>query len=413
MLSTAVRTQSGIATRLAACSAPVVSLGAIRHRSAEAMPASFNDKPEMSLKEAIAIVRRREAKKKHRRELMLTRNSEHIPKFSEHLEEVGCGTLKRDTTSILQVNIGKLCNLVCHHCHVESGPTKKKENMDRETSERLVELMNRPHNLTTLDITGGAPELNPNFRYLVQEGRKAGLEVYDRCNLTVLQEPGQEDTAHFLRDNEVTIVASLPCYSLENVDKQRGKGVFDGSVTALRLLNSLGYGREDGPKLHLVYNPGGPFLPPAQENLKAQYKKELMDAFEIEFNDLFTITNMPIKRFADDLFKAGKFTEYFSTLLNSFNVATVDGVMCRNTLSVSWDGQVWDCDFNQQLELPLTRSPSRQSSARPDILAEQQDNYSIWDIETVDDLKDLRIRTAKHCFACTAGSGSSCGGAVV
>ena len=304
--------------------------------------------------------------------------------------------IDRTPVEILQVNIGRLCNQACHHCHVEAGP-KRTENMEEKTIDRVIELLEESKTIHTVDITGGAPELNPHFRRLVGAARKNGKKVIDRCNLTVLYEPGQEETVFFLKEHEVQIIASLPCYSKENVEKQRGRGVFDKSIRALKLLNNLGYGKDHtGLTLDLVYNPTGPFLPPAQERLENDYRVELKELFGIEFNHLFTITNMPIKRFLHDLERAGKLAEYMELLANSFNPNAAKGVMCRNLVSVSWNGELFDCDFNQMLELPLGAGRT-----------------TLWKISSFDKLKGKPITFANHCYACTAGSGSSCGGALV
>lgn len=305
-------------------------------------------------------------------------------------------SVDRTPVEILQVNIGRLCNQACHHCHVEAGP-KRTENMDVRTVDRAIELLEKSETIHTVDITGGAPELNPQFRKLVIAARKSGKSVIDRCNLTVLFEPGQEETAHFLKEHGVRVVASLPCYSKDNVEKQRGRGVFDKSIEALKLLNSLGYSKEGSNLvLDLVYNPTGPFLPPAQEKLQKDYKAELRELFGIEFNSLFTITNMPIKRFLHDLQRAGKLDEYMELLANSFNPSAALGVMCRNLVSVSWEGELFDCDFNQMLELPLGAGRA-----------------TLWTISSFDDLNEKPITFANHCYACTAGAGSSCGGALL
>ncbi len=304
--------------------------------------------------------------------------------------------VNRKATEIVQVNIGRLCNQACHHCHVEAGPTRT-ENMQAETVDRIIDLLAKSNTVHTVDITGGAPELNPHFRRFVVAVRKLGLKVIDRCNLTVLFEPGQEDTAQFLSDNGVHIVASLPCYSKDNVEKQRGRGVFGKSIDALKLFNRLGYGKSDSSlRLDLVYNPTGPFLPGSQEKLQKDYKFELKELFEIEFNELFTITNMPIKRFLKDLERSGKFEQYMDLLANSFNPMTANSVMCRNLVSVSWDGELFDCDFNQMLELPLGAGRKKLN-----------------DLSSFDDLSQKPISFANHCYACTAGAGSSCGGSLV
>ncbi|MBK7963242.1 MAG: arsenosugar biosynthesis radical SAM protein ArsS [Bdellovibrionales bacterium] len=303
--------------------------------------------------------------------------------------------LVRKASQILQVNIGRLCNLACHHCHVEAGP-KRTENMTEATVSRVIDLLKTSKNITTVDLTGGAPELNPHFKNLVITARALGKKVIDRCNLTVLYEPGQEETMHFLKHNQVHIVASLPCYSKENVEKQRGRGVFDKSIEAILSLNALGYGQiGSGFILDLVYNPTGPFLPPAQQKLESDYKKELKELFNIEFNQLYTITNMPIKRFLKDLEKSGRLDSYMELLANSFNPTAAKGIMCRDLVSIAWNGEVFDCDFNQMLELPLSRGKT-----------------TVWDLASFDELENENITFANHCYACTAGAGSSCGGSI-
>ncbi len=310
------------------------------------------------------------------------------------LSEQGVG-LRRDLVEIVQINLGRRCNQACHHCHVEAGP-QRTENMNAETVERILNLLAASPEVRIVDLTGGAPELNPHFRRLVTESRRLGKTILDRCNLTVLWEPGQEETAYFFKAHAVQLVASLPCYSSDNVEKQRGQGVFSKSIEALRHLNSLGYGKEgSGLLLDLVYNPGGPFLPPAQQKLEQDYKKELFEKFGILFNRLLTITNMPIRRFLKDLQRRGQYQEYMELLLNSFNVAAARHVMCRNLLSISWDGQLFDCDFNQMLNLPLGRG-----------------GRTLWDISSFGDFAGDPITVATHCYGCTAGAGSSCGGAL-
>ena len=315
-------------------------------------------------------------------------------RFQEKLESADF-RLTKGAIEILQVNLGKLCNMTCVHCHVEAGPTKIRENMDRQTAEAVAAYM-KNSGIRTLDLTGGAPELNPNFRYLVTEAREVGIHVIDRCNLTVLFLPGQEDLAHFLAGNKVEIVASLPCYLQENVDKQRGRGAFDESIRALQLLNNLGYGKENSDLvLNLVYNPVGPHLPPDQAELERDYKERLLEDWGIHFNRLYTITNMPITRYAKYLKALNQYDSYVELLINSFNPATLDGLMCRNTLNVSWDGKLYDCDFNQALNMPIR-------NGKP---ATIHDIYH-WDLE------GMRIDTADHCFGCAAGCGSSCQGAL-
>ncbi len=316
--------------------------------------------------------------------------------FSAHLARVGFSPLHRDAVRVLQVNIGLRCNLACHHCHVESGP-KRREAMDRATAERVVELIATSPSIEGLDITGGAPEMNEHFRFLVTSARALGRRVIDRCNLTILLEPGQEDTAEFLAAQRVRIVASLPCYTKERVERQRGRGVFDRSVEALRCLNRLGYGRPGSPlQLDLVYNPVGAHLPPPQAQLERQYRAELGALFGIEFNSLLTLTNMPIKRFAHMLEREGKLASYMGLLVNHFNAATVSGLMCRSLVSVGYDGTLYDCDFNLALGIGLP-GPQR----------------TIWEVRDLGDLAGRPIATADHCFGCTAGSGSSCSGALV
>ncbi len=303
--------------------------------------------------------------------------------------------LRRARCTTLQLNVTKRCNLACHHCHVESGP-KRSEAVSAATVERVLHLLAKNPQLETLDLTGGAPELSDRFRELVVGARSLGRRVIDRCNLTILFEPGQEDTADFLARQRVDVVASLPCYSAENVENQRGRGVFDKSIEALRLLGRQGYGDPTtGLVLDLVYNPGGPFLPPSQAELELQYREELGRRFGIRFNRLLTISNMPIKRFAHDLERSGCASEYLSLLVDHFNPMTVPGLMCRELVSVAHDGTVYDCDFNQQLELPMPGP-----------------RETIWDFDDFDVLEGLPIKTAQHCFGCTAGTGSSCAGAL-
>ena len=263
------------------------------------------------------------------------------------------------------------------------------------TVERLLELVENNPAIDLIDITGGAPEMNPNFRYFVKFLRKMGREVIVRCNLTVLFEPGQEDTPLFFKDQRVHVVASLPCYSKENVDKQRGRGVFNKSVEALRILNGLGFGKQGtGLKLDLVYNPGGAFLPPDQASLQADYKKKLKEEIDVDFNELFTITNMPIKRFLDDLEKENKLEDYMQLLIDSFNPMAAKNLMCRDLVSIGYDGKVYDCDFNQMLEISQADS-----------------DKDIWSIRSLAEFDFKNFATENHCYGCTAGAGSSCGGA--
>jgi radical SAM/Cys-rich protein len=314
--------------------------------------------------------------------------------FEDKLQQHGFAQLRRREVTTLQINVGKLCNQACHHCHVEAGP-KRTEIMQADVADRILGLLAQTPSIHTVDITGGAPELNENFSRFVLLARSLGRHVIDRCNLTVLFEPGQEDLAEFLAGNQVEIVASLPCYTAENVNQQRGRGVFEKSIAALRQLNALGYGQQDSPlQLNLVYNPLGASLPPVQEKLEADYKKQLREKFGLEFNRLLTITNMPISRFADFLVRAGKLQSYMGLLVNHFNPGTVEALMCRSMVSVGWDGQIYDCDFNQMLEI---NAPGKKT---------------IWDVKNFDVFAGARIATAGHCFGCTAGAGSSCGGSL-
>ena len=269
-------------------------------------------------------------------------------RFSDRLAAEGF-ELRRTKTEILQINVGKLCNLTCVHCHVNAGP-KRKEIMTRKTIDRIIDWLAKTE-IPTVDFTGGAPEMIPDFRYFVDRAKELqpSRHVIDRCNLTILLEPGYEDLAHFLAKHSVEIIASMPCYSPENVNAQRGEGVFEGSIAGLQLLNSLGYGIKPELSLHLVYNPVGAFLPGPQAELEADYKRELKGHFGIVFNKLYTITNLPIGRFASYLRHNGKLGEYMDLLISAFNPATIEGLMCRNTISVGWRGEVYDCDFNQQL----------------------------------------------------------------
>ncbi len=322
-----------------------------------------------------------------------------LQRFDDVLTQKVGLRLTRARASTLQINVGKRCNQACHHCHVEAGP-KRTESMSRATAERLVEILRDNRALATVDITGGAPELNPSFRYLVAEARRLDRQVIDRCNLTILSEPGMQDLPEFLADHRVRIVASLPCYQPDNVEKQRGVGVFSRSIEAIGRLNALGYGRAgSGLGLDLVYNPAGGFLPPAQQQLEAKYKQELFQRFGIEFNALLTITNMPIRRFAHFLERSGQLEAYMALLVHHFNPETVPGLMCRSLISVGYDGRLYDCDFNQMLEIDLGAGEAARVR-------------SVWDLGSVDDLTGAPVATGDHCFGCTAGAGSSCSGAL-
>ncbi|MEP1472285.1 MAG: arsenosugar biosynthesis radical SAM (seleno)protein ArsS [Halieaceae bacterium] len=302
--------------------------------------------------------------------------------------------VQRGTLKTLQVNLGYLCNLSCVHCHVNAGPTRT-ELMDKATIDLVLEVL-RNSGASELDLTGGAPELNPHFRYLVTHARAMGVNVIDRCNLTVLFEPGQEDLAQFLADQEVEVTASLPCYEEANVEQQRGKGVYDDSVRAIRLLNGLGYGSRPELRLNLVYNPVGPVLPPPQAALEKDYKRELGERFDITFDQLFTITNMPISRFGAVLLAQDQYHEYMSLLRDNYSSDNLDTVMCRTLVSVDWQGYLYDCDFNQMLELPLL------GNGRAHLEDLLKDGSAAGQM----------IRTGEHCYGCTAGQGSSCGGAL-
>ncbi len=316
-------------------------------------------------------------------------------RFADRLAADGVN-LRHTKTEVLQINVGKLCNLTCTHCHVNAGP-KRKEIITRETVDRIIDWLAKTE-IPIVDLTGGAPEMIPDFRYFIERVRalQPTRKIIDRCNLTILLERGYEGLAEFLAAKKVEIIASMPCYSPKNVNAQRGEGVFESSITALRLLNRLGYGVAGDLPLHLVYNPVGPFLPGPQEELEAEYKRELAAHFGVVFNKLYTITNLPIARFASYLRNNHKLDEYMELLTNAFNPGTIDGLMCRNTISVGWRGEVYDCDFNQQLGMQW-------QNGHP---------LSLWDIDP-DKIDNREIMTGDHCFGCTAGAGSSCGGALV
>ncbi len=314
--------------------------------------------------------------------------------FRDKLAEAGVGPLAAKAIEVFQINVGKLCNQACKHCHVDAGPDRTAENMSRETLDlclAAVRRVGRPR----VDITGGAPELNPHFRWFVQQVRSLGCRVIDRCNLTVLLLDSQRGLANFLAAHEVEVIASLPYFLGSRTDAQRGDGVFDKSVAALRKLNALGYGRPgSGLLLNLVYNPTGAFLPPDQAALEADFRRELRARHGIEFNSLYTITNMPISRYLEFLIRSGNYRRYMERLVGTFNRAAVAGVMCRTMISVGWDGRIFDCDFNQMLDLEVGYgAPRHIRDFDPDALASR------------------RIVSDQHCYGCTAGAGSSCGGA--
>ncbi|MGM8884570.1 arsenosugar biosynthesis radical SAM (seleno)protein ArsS [Psychrobacter sp. 1U2] len=312
----------------------------------------------------------------------------------ELLEFTDFPAIKRRELTTLQVNLGYLCNMSCVHCHVAASPYRT-EMMSRELVKLILEVL-QAQDMDTLDLTGGAPEMHKDFKYLVKEACALGVKVIDRCNLTILMEEGYEDMAQFLADNGVEVVASLPCYSLENVDKQRGKGAFDDSILGLHKLNALGYGKADTDlTLNLVYNPQGATLPPNQQMLEADYKRELKEHFDIEFNQLFALTNMPIQRFGAVLLAKNEFHPYMELLKDNYDADNLKEVMCRSTISVNWLGELFDCDFNQQLEMPV---PNKSRRHLRDLLKQNPagDTIAIGD----------------HCYGCTAGQGSSCGGAL-
>jgi radical SAM/Cys-rich protein len=311
------------------------------------------------------------------------------------LEKIPFPALRRGRLETLQVNLGYRCNQSCLHCHVNAGP-KRTEEMSGAVIDSVLAFIER-RRIATLDITGGAPELNAHFRRLVTAARARGVKVMDRCNLTILEQPGQEDLAEFLAREQVEVVASMPCYLEVNVERQRGKGVFDGSIRGLRQLNALGYGRDANLVLNLVYNPQGPALPPAQAALEADYKRVLGERYGIVFDKLFVLANMPIQRFGASLLGKGDFDGYLQLLQDAHLDANLAGVMCRSLISVDWRGFVYDCDFNQMLDLPLQRGASERLR-----LADLID----------EDLAGNPIRVAGHCYGCTAGQGSSCGGAL-
>lgn len=315
-------------------------------------------------------------------------------RFEEALAESGSMPLRATGVAVLQINLGKLCNQTCRHCHVDAGPDRR-EVMSRETIEECLDVLART-DIPTVDITGGAPEMNPDFRCLVSEARRLGRQVIDRCNLTILLAPGYEDLPEFLAEHGVEVVASLPCYLPENTDAQRGEGVFERSITALRRLNAVGYGQPgSGLTLALVYNPIGPSLPPPQDKLELAYHRELKARYGVVFNRLFTITNMPISRFLDDLVRNGQYEAYMQKLIDAFNPVAAAGLMCRTTLSVSWDGRLYDCDFNQMLEVGVHHSFPQ--------------HIRDFDLEL---LRRRTIVTGQHCYGCTAGAGSGCQGAI-
>lgn len=317
-----------------------------------------------------------------------------IPEFDATLSAHGLA-LTRQVPRVLQINTGKLCNLTCVHCHVNAGP-KRQEIITRATIDRILAWLNGSE-IEVVDLTGGTPEMIPDFRYFVERIREMDRRVMDRCNLTILNEPGYEWVADFHVANQVEVVASMPCYSPENVNAQRGEGVFDSSILALQTLNSKGYGIDPALKLDLVYNPNGASLPPEQVELEADYKRELKAHFDVVFHQLYAITNMPIARFTSYLKRQGSYADYMQLLLESFNPSSVEGLMCRDTISVDWEGGIYDCDFNQQMGM------HHGTGSAP---------ANLWNLDLAD-WAAMPILTGSHCYGCTAGQGSSCGGATV
>jgi radical SAM/Cys-rich protein len=316
-------------------------------------------------------------------------------RFDKQLHTSG-RKLHRKAPEILQINTGKLCNLTCVHCHVNAGPGRR-EIIERRTLERILEWLSTTR-IPTVDLTGGTPEMIPDFRWLIQQLREMPHvhTIMDRLNATIINEAGFEWVAPFLAEQRITLVASMPCYSPDNVNEQRGDGVFESSILAFQKLNRLGYGTDPDLQLHFVYNPNGAFLPGDQAELKTDYQREMEKHFGIVFNDLYTITNMPIARYASYLKRSGQLQKYMELLIENFNPASVDGLMCRDTISVGWEGEVYDCDFNQQLGMGVGNNGG----------------IKIWDLD-LEEFRNTPIRTGDHCFGCTAGAGSSCGGALV
>lgn len=315
--------------------------------------------------------------------------------FQQKLETTNLFPLNATGITVFQVNLGKMCNQVCKHCHVDAGPDRK-EIMSRETMQQcLVALKNNPQ-LTTVDLTGGAPEMNPDFRWFVEEIKKLDRHIIVRCNLTIiLANKKYHDLPQFYKNNFIEVVSSLPFYSQDRTDRQRGDGVFDASIAALKMLNAVGYGKKESSLiLNLVYNPAGAFLPPAQSSLEKEFKKALMDKFEIEFNNLFAITNLPISRFLDYLLQSNNYENYMEKLVMAYNPVAAANVMCRSTISIGWDGYLYDCDFNQMLELKVNGNTKHITQFNAEILNSRE------------------IKIGQHCYGCTAGAGSSCGGAV-
>lgn len=328
---------------------------------------------------------------------VLERNPERFTPFKDKLETINRLPLKPAQLEIFQINMGKMCNQVCKHCHVDAGPDRK-EIMTKETMQQCLDVLANNDTFTTVDLTGGAPEMNPHFRWFVTELKNLNKDIHIivRCNLTIIRANKRfYDLPDFYKEHNIEVVSSLPFYTADRTDRQRGNGVFEDSIKALQMLNDVGYGKEgSGLELNLVYNPAGAFLPPAQDSLEREYKTALMNDFNIEFNNLFAITNLPISRFLDYLIVAGNYEKYMDKLIGAYNPATVDGLMCRNTLSIGWDGYIYDCDFNQMLELKVACNSKHISDFDGKELTE----------------RDIIVN--QHCYGCTAGAGSSCGGTV-
>ena len=343
---------------------------------------------------ALTLLARHNPLASSEQQLRVLANTPACRPFEDRLRQIGLLPLQATGITVFQINVGKLCNQTCRHCHVDAGPDRG-EQMTRETAELCMRAVANT-DIPIVDITGGAPELNPNFRWLVEQARALDRHVMDRCNLSVLLLPSQADLADFLAQHKVEIIASLPYFRLSQTDAQRGEGVFEKSIRGLRTLNALGYGREDtGLVLNLVHNPVGAFLPPKQDALEAQFRRELQRQHGVTFNRLYTITNMPISRFLEFLIESGNYEGYMERLATAFNPAAASGVMCRYTLSVGWDGTLYDCDFNQMLDLPVSNgAPAHIRDFEPSRLHTR------------------RIRVGNHCYGCTAGGGSSCGGAL-
>jgi radical SAM/Cys-rich protein len=342
---------------------------------------------------ASTLVRRQSPLASSTEQLRVLTQTTSIPSFEEMLSRKNLSPLIADSLEIFQINVGKLCNQICAHCHVDAGPDRT-EVMTKQTMELCLRAL-AATNIQKVDITGGAPEMNPNFRWLVEEVKQLGRHVMDRCNLTVLFVKGKEDLPQFFAKHEVEVICSLPYFQERETDRQRGNGVFARSIEALRKLNDVGYGMSDSNLvLNLVHNPVGAFLPASQKAIEQEFKRNLKHKYDIEFNNLFCITNMPISRFLEFLLNTGNYERYMERLVQAFNPAAISGLMCRNTISIGWDGQLYDCDFNQMLDLGTHQ-------AAPKYISE-------FDSEL---LAHRRIVTGRHCFGCTAGGGSSCGGA--